>query len=324
MRWAGLDPGGYTSKLCFQLTPDMPADEATITILKFLLKVMKINEVQIEHDIDTEILHDFRVAIRRTRAALVWEKNIFSAKIISRFKKDFAFVGKLSNDLRDLDVYLLNKPKYKSMLPAVLRDDIDPLFDYLGKQRSVSFQKVVRSLHSKKYVSIIQNWETFLNEPLHDIALGPNAKIPVFGLASKKIYQQYRDVVKAGQRILENSDDEALHRLRIQCKKLRYLIQFFDNLYPSKKINTLVEQLKKVQDMLGNYNDLGIQMRYLLEVTKDMPANLFQSKKTLVAMGSLIGKLETERLSVKASFTDTFTRFTSSKNQRLFRELFVP
>ena len=44
MREAGQDPGGYSSKLCFHLTPDMRADEATITILQFLFQVIKINE----------------------------------------------------------------------------------------------------------------------------------------------------------------------------------------------------------------------------------------------------------------------------------------
>ncbi|MDX2510793.1 MAG: CHAD domain-containing protein, partial [Desulfobacterales bacterium] len=169
---AGLDPGGFTSKLRLQLTPDMRADEAIITIWRFLLHVIKVNEVQIEYDIDTEILHDFRVALRRTRSALVLGKNIFPQKIITRFKKDLSFVSKISNELRDLDVYLLKNAKYKAMLPAVLRDDIDPLFDYLGKQRSVSFRKVLRSLNSKKYKKIMQDWEAFLDEPQYDLVPG--------------------------------------------------------------------------------------------------------------------------------------------------------
>ena len=75
--------------------------------------------------------------------------------------------------------------------------------------------------------------------------------------------------------------------------------------------------------MLGNYNDLSVQVRYLLEVAKDMPANLSQLNKTLVAMGSLIGKLETKRQTVKESFAATFTLFSSSQNQKLFRDLFA-
>ena len=324
MRETGQDPGSYSSKLGLQLTPGMRADEATLTIWRFLFQVIQINEAHIEHDLDTEFLHDFRVAVRRTRSALVWSKNIFPEKITARFKKDLSYVGKISNELRDLDVYLLNKPKYKAMLPEVLRQDIDPLFDYIGKQRSVSFRRVIKSMHSKKYKKIMQNWEAFLNEPQHEIVSGPNAEVPVFELASRKIDKQYRDIVKAGNRILENCDDEKLHKLRIQCKKLRYLIQFFANLFPSKKISILVEQLKKLQDMLGKHNDLSIQVNYLLEVSRKMPANLSRLKKTLVAIGSLIGKLETERQSVRESFTKTFTLFSSPQNQKLFRDLFAP
>jgi CHAD domain-containing protein len=48
-----------------------------------------------EKDLDTEVLHDFRVSIRRTRSALVLMKSVFAQIVTDRFKKDFAFVGKL-------------------------------------------------------------------------------------------------------------------------------------------------------------------------------------------------------------------------------------
>ena len=169
----------------------------------------------------------------------------------------------------------------------------------------------------------MQNWEAFLNEPQHDLVSGSNAIVPVFELASKRIYKQYIDVVKAGNRYFEDRDDEKLHKLRIQCKKLRYLIQFFANLFPQKKISILAGQLKKLQDILGNHNDLSVQVNYLFKVAEEMPANLSQLNKTLIAIGSLIGKLETKRLSVKKSFAEAFTLFSSSQNQKLFRDLFV-
>jgi len=86
---------------------------------------MRINEVNIEKDLDTEFLHDFRVAIRRTRSALGQIKNVFPMRTTNRFKKDFAFVGELSNQLRDLDVYLLKEDTYKTMLPLVLQNDMN-------------------------------------------------------------------------------------------------------------------------------------------------------------------------------------------------------
>ena len=146
----------------------MRSDEATKVILRFLLHVMRINEVNIEKDLDTEFLHDFRVAIRRTRSALGQIQYVFPTGTTDRFKKDFAFVGKLSNELRDLDVYLLNENTYKAMLPPALRDDIDPLFEYLRQKRSKALQKVLSGLKSKKYAKILQDWEAFLNQPRQD------------------------------------------------------------------------------------------------------------------------------------------------------------
>jgi CHAD domain-containing protein len=316
-------PGSYSAKVNIQLDPDMRADEATKVILRFLLHVMRINEANIEKDLDTEFLHDFRVAIRRTRSALGQIKNVFPTRTTDRFKKNFASVGKLSNELRDLDVYLLNENTYKAMLPPVLCNDIDPLFDYLRKNRSKALQKVIRGLKSKKYAKILQDWETFLNKPPQDSATVPSAALPVIDLAHKRIYKKYRGVVKAGNLILKKTEDERLHALRIECKKLRYLMEFFASLFPRKKISILIDQLKKLQDNLGDFNDLCVQEEYLRNIAEELPAAHQQSKKTLIAIGSLIGTLEKERQIVKNAFAKTFTDFASSENQELFRELFA-
>jgi CHAD domain-containing protein len=301
----------------------MRSDDAVKVILRFLMQVIEINEANIEKDLDTEFVHDFRVAIRRTRSALSQIKYVFPSRTTDRFKKDFSFVGKLSNELRDLDVYLLNEDAYKDKLPAALHDDINPLFDYLRGKRSKAFQRFIRSIKSKRYKKILEDWKTFLDKPSKDFATAPNAKVPVNDLARKRIYKQYRSVVKAGNRILEKSDDKMLHVLRIQCKKLRYLMEFFSSLFPRKKISVLIDQLKKLQDNLGDFNDLCVQEEYLLNITKELPVTQGQLKRTLVAIGSLIGTLSREKQDVKDASAKTFTGFASPANNELFEELFV-
>jgi CHAD domain-containing protein len=315
-------PGSYSAKVNIQLDPDMRSDEATKAILRFLVQVMRINEAKLEKDLDTEFLHDFRVAIRRTRSALGQIKYVFPTRTTNRFKKDFAYVGKLSNELRDLDVYLLNEDKYKAMLPPILRDDIDPLFDYLRKKRSKALQKVTRGLKTKRYVTIMQDWEAFLNKGQQNSVTASNAEASAIGLARKRIYKKYRNVVKTGSQILENTEDEMLHVLRIHCKKLRYLMEFFSSLFSRKKMNTLIAQLKKLQDNLGEFNDLCVQREYLLNLIEELPTTQQQNKKTLAAIGSLIGAMDKEKQTVKDAFAETFTDFASSANQELFRELF--
>jgi hypothetical protein len=74
---AGKEPGTYSAKVNIKLDPRMPSDEATKTILRFLLQIMRINQPYIEKDLDTEFLHDFRVSVRRTRSALGQIKSVF-------------------------------------------------------------------------------------------------------------------------------------------------------------------------------------------------------------------------------------------------------
>lgn len=323
LKFVNKEPGSYSGKFNIQLDPDMRADDATKVILRFLLQIMRINEVNIIKDLDTEFLHDFRVAVRRTRSALGQIKNVFPMETTNRFKKDFAYVGKLSNELRDLDVYLLKEDIYKAKLPSALQNDIEPLFKYLRQERSKALQKYLNSLKSKKYAKIINDWETFLNQQRKDSETTVNAKLSIIYLAQKRIYMKYRGVVKAGNLIIENTEDEMLHVLRIQCKKLRYLMEFFSSLFPRKKIKGLIKQLRKLQNNLGDFNDLCVQEEYLMSTAKKLPVTHQQLKKTLVAVGSLIGTLNREKQTAKNAFAKTFTGFASPANRKLFRELFT-
>ena len=162
-----------------------------------------------------------------------------------------------------------------------------------------------------------------LNEPPQDSPMAPNADLPIIDIARKKIYKRYKNIVKTGNRILENTNDEMLHALRIECKKLRYLMEFFASLFHHKKINTLIAQLKKLQDNLGDFNDLCVQGEYLLNIAEELPITDQHSNKALVAIGSLIETLGREKQQVKDAFAKTFTVYASSANKKLFQELFA-
>jgi len=323
LKAADKNPGSYSTKVALQLDPHMRADEATKVILRFLLRVIRVNAANIENDIDTEFIHDFRVAVRRTRAALAQIRSVFPAKTTERFKKDFAFVGKLTNELRDLDVCLLKEDAYKVKVAPVLRNDIEPLFDYLRKKRSEAFQKVIRGLKSKQVATILKDWETFLDTSPQDSPAAANAEVPIVTLARKRICKKYQSVVKAGNRISESADDKMLHVLRIHCKKLRYLMEFFASLFHPETIDSLIEQLKRLQDNLGDFNDLRVQEEYLLTVAKQLPVKRRQSEKLFLAIGSLVGALARDRKIVRTAFAQTFADFSAPANRELFENLFA-
>lgn len=319
---AEREPGDYSAKLKFRLKPNMRSDEATKIILRFLLGVVRRNEDYLPQDIDTEFLHDFRVAIRRTRSALSQVKAVFPAETTERFKQDWATVGRMTNDLRDLDVYLLEEESYRNMLPATLQPHIVPLFELLHTKRAEALQQVTQDLDGYFYQFVTGDWAAFLDEPPTNDPTASNAARPIIELAKERIYRKYRRVVKDGKRILENMEDELLHDLRIECKKLRYLLEFFTSLFPAGEMKYLIKQLKSLQRNLGDFNDFYVQQEYLLAIADELSLEDDSTRQTLLAIGALIGTLDRKQQAAKASFEDVFTQFTSRENRNAFKALF--
>ena len=320
---AGKIPCSYSGKLNFRLKPKKRSDLATKVILRRLFEIMKANEPGVKADIDTEFLHDYRIAIRRTRSALSQIRNVFPDKETEYFKDSFRSLGQRTNTLRDLDVYLLSEDEFEARLPPMMRDDILPLFDHLRILREAELAMVVDSLSSSDYARALGEWEAFLNEPVPKKPVAANAAVPIVELAQKRIYKRYRKVIEYGNLILTHTQDELLHALRIECKKLRYLMEFFASLFPEKKMTRMVNQLKKLQDNLGEFNDLSVQQEYLMGLAEELPIDESRSRKTLVATGYLVENLSYEQKAVKADFAGTFKEFASPANQKTFRRLFA-
>ncbi len=318
----GKKPGQYSSKLNVQLNPGQRSDQAAKEILRFLLSVIKANIEGIKQDIDTEFLHDYRVAIRRTRSALSQIKNVFPQDVTDPFKDEFKMLGKATNQLRDLDVYLLNAEDYRAMLPDILKSDIDPLFVSLKQKRNAQFKKVFKLLNSSKFSTIIKDWEDFITNHTESSSPAPNAAIPIYELACRRIYKRYKRVLKSVKNISENTADAHLHKLRIDYKKLRYLMEFFSSLFPDKKIQRLIKQIKRLQDNLGTYNDLTVQIAELQELAEEFAGQNNHHNRTFLAIGSLIGRLDQQKREEKARFYDLFAEFNSKKNQKIFEQLF--
>jgi CHAD domain-containing protein len=322
MQESGEEPGGYSTKPDIPLDPGRRSDEAVKTVLRFLLRVIRANGEYLEKDLDTEFLHDYRVALRRTRSALSQMKRVFPAEVARRFRKELSSVGKITNPLRDLDVCLLNEAAYREMLPASLRDDLDPLFDYLRKKRSREFRKVVRQGRSGRFRKLFREWDEFLQKPGTDDPTAPDAALPIRDVAQRRIRRKYERIFEAGNRVLGDPEDEGLHLLRIECKELRYLLEFFSRLFPPRKIRVQLKQLKKLQDLLGSCNDLRVQERYLSEVARELRKTGRQAKKTPMAIGILMGMLNREKQTLQGDFAKTFAEFASPENQKSFRALF--
>ncbi len=320
LKQQGRKPNDYSSKLNLSLKPQMPADEALIVILKHLLKAIKVNESGAIADIDTEFLHDFRVAIRRTRSALAQIKPVLPDAVVAEYSEYFSWLGSITSPVRDLDVYLLNYPVYAQVLPITLRDHLKPFYDFLKIRQVEAQKKLAKQLQSPAYQKPLQSWEAFLNTPKIDADVSKTLTIK--RLADQRIWKVYHRLLKEGRAIHDQSPPSALHDLRKTTKKFRYLLEFFQSLYDDKKLKRLLKALKNFQTVLGDFQDYDVQENQIKHFSEEMMAMQIPAE-TLLAMGVLVQHLDQMKIHARDRFADEFCQFTRPESQALCQDLFA-
>jgi CHAD domain-containing protein len=229
-------------------------------------------------------------------------------------------LGQATNALRDLDVYLLHQAGYQAMLPEPLRPAIGPLFKTLQKNRIREKAKINALLDAPAYHDLVAR--------LRDGGglQGPSGGAGLFtgDLSRRLIFKLFKKTIKMGRSMVAGATDQALHGLRIQCKKLRYAIEFFVSLMDADQAGLLIGQLKSLQDYLGRVNDLAVQQRFLFAYLQTIPARAADRLALSAAVGALIGGLYREQGQLRTGFADVFGRFDTKGNRRCYRRLFGP
>lgn len=317
----GRQPLDYTSRFDISLKPDSSGRSAMIAIYRQLLDTMQRNESGVIDDLDTEFLHDFRVAIRRTRSGLGQVKKVLPRHITDRAKKDFAWLGSITGPTRDLDVYLLYEKNYRTRLPDGLQSGLDIFFADISERRIIERRKLVQHMQSVKYSKILSSWHDYLYSESEN-GETENSGNPVIDLAGDIISRKYRKIIKDGKAITLSSPDEHLHRLRIECKKLRYILEFFSSLFPRKDMKKVIKLLKRLQNNLGDFNDLSVQQDMLRNYHTTLRPGSRKNQDLAAALGGLLTNLYHEQEKVRSEFASKFSEFSADGNALLYKKLF--
>ena len=319
----GRCPADYSSKLNFKFNSEMKAVEAAKQIHLHLLDIIETNLPGTRADIDSEYLHDLRVAVRRTRSALTQIKKVFPEEAVARFKDRLAWIGQITGPTRDMDVYLLGFDDYLQSLPQQFRPDLEPLHAFLRSHQQIAHQEMVKKLNSPHMHKLLKEWRQFLQEPTTvRSASATNAELSVKSVASKRILSLFRRVLKAGRAVNQETPPEAMHDLRKDCKKLRYLIEFFRSLYPPKEIDPLIKDLKVLLNNLGDFQDFEVQAYKLREYSHQMVSEEKVPADTLLVMGMLVHNLLQRQQKARKAFAGCFAIFAAKENRNRFKILF--
>ena len=317
-------PGGYSTKLDYRLERGQRADAATKIILRGLHETLEANLDGARRGLDSEFLHDFRVAVRRTRSALGQIKGVFPETVVGDFKARFAWLQQVTGPVRDLDVYLLDLPLLEQGLPGSLRAELRPLRELVTAHLERERTRLADTLGSDAVGTLLRDWSEFLAAPLPPANVGDlpkHAARPVEQVADRRIGRLLERVRTEGRTITDTSPAEALHELRKSCKKLRYLMEFFRSLYPKRAVSAQINQTKQLLDHLGRFQDTAVQASHLRASAEELHRSAHAGAGTLLALGALIGRLAEEQARIRGEFASVFDAFDSRDNAERFAEL---
>jgi len=299
-------------------------DEAAKAILLALHEQIVINEEGTRESVDPEFLHEFRVSVRRTRAALGRFGDVFAARSVARFAREFKWLGSITGPLRDLDVYLIKYDSYVEESPEAMRLDLEPLRAHLWDRQAEERAILKRHLSSARYRRLIREWRVFLERPVPGRTRLADAMRPIGEVGRERIWKLHRRVLKRGRRIGRDTPAQAIHDLRLDCKKLRYMMEFNRRLFDAGKIKSQIQALKRLQDNLGDFNDLEVQQGGLEGMARAMEAEGRAPLPTAIAMGRLIEGLRDRQEEERKRFFRRFAEFDRKANRKRADALFAP
>ena len=316
----GRHPADYTSGVDAEITATMPAPVAVARLLLRLLDTLELNVPGVLRDIDTEFLHDLRVAVRRTRSAIKLLGQVLPADLARHYKTEFKWLGDLTTPTRDLDVHLLGFDAMTEQLAAASPADLEPLRAFLARRRAREFRRLAAALRGPRFHAIIQDWRKALLE-IRDVD-GPRRRRPTAAaLALSTTGLSFRRIAAQGSAITPASPPESLHDLRKRAKELRYLLEFFAPLHDPVAYRKVVSDLKQLQDCLGKFQDDEVQRHEIHTLADAMLAERAAPAATLLAMGEIAAKLAISQAEARTEFATRFARFAGPAGRERVRVL---
>jgi CHAD domain-containing protein len=216
-----------------------------------------------------EHIHDIRTSIRRLRASYQsLPKSIRNKKKIKKFVAKSKELFSINSKVRDYDIIF------------------EMLSEYVSSEKAPKHEQQQLSQSSRAISNLLKSLETVRNRELTESKtlavelrklsvpkLGDNniniseKKLKkrfnnVVGKLANTIEKNYPVVLSSSKRLIE------LHEMRKDCKKLRYLLELLPidrdvKNQDKDKVSQLIDELEKVQDMLGTIHDYDTTIAYI-------------------------------------------------------------
>lgn len=253
------------------LQPDDTMSEAGRKVLAYHFVRLLEKEPHVREVAEVEAIHEMRVATRRLRSALRIFAPFYRAQTIKPFRKALRTLADMLGAARDLDVFREHAEAYAA--PYKTRQKaLRGLKAALLAQAEAARKPLREWLASAQHRTFVDSFAQFLLTTDND-TLPTNPDVPhrVREVAPALIYTSYGHV-RAYESALSDLDLTRLHSLRIEVKRLRYLLEAFSEVLGTE-VKTVIEACKHLQDFLGEVQDARVAVAMLEDHLKNETAN---------------------------------------------------
>ncbi len=221
---------------------------------------------------DIEFVHQARVASRRMREALIIFGECFEQPHLRKWRKSVRRLTKQLGAARDTDVQIeavtdeiekIRKSRAK-YIPGLKR-----LVLRLRQRRQRIQPKVIRAIDKLEAKDVLgdigSEIGTFqLNVPVDNMSTpGSYTACRLGGHISKKIER----LLGLEGSLADVKNNEGHHKMRIAAKKLRYSLEI--SKAALKDVEPYIDQIKRLQTMLGELQDCTVWGSYLKEFKRE-------------------------------------------------------
>ncbi len=242
------------------LSNSQTVEDALVTILNEALAQVSANIPVTVYNSDPEGPHQLRVGLRRLRSALSACRAALGEAERAALAGMAREIGAKVGALRDLDVLadegLTEAENHGAGEPGFLR-----LRSALENQRGVVRADVQRWLAGASPTAFVfdlagyvegRGWQNGADSARRELLSSPAVE---FG--ATLLDKRWKAVTRYGRRLEKLKIDER-HEMRKEIKKLRYMIDFFGDMYSPKRTARFVQALKKLQTAFGALNDSAV------------------------------------------------------------------
>lgn len=310
------------------IKPDEPMAEAVRKVMYRQYQVMLVNEAGCRSGKSIDAVHDMRVATRRLRVAFRLFGSYYKRGLVRDLETDLRKTGRTLGAARDLDVFNKTARQYLRTLPKQQRSDLDPLLASWKRERQLASRTLVEYFDSPRYRRLVDKLGDFLATPgagtINNKATA--APVQVRHVLVSTIWQRY-ETVRAYEAVLPKAPPEMLHALRIECKYLRYTLEFFQEaLAPG--IAPVIRQVIAVQDHLGEIQDAEVANRlladYLSKAFKEQAAVSTMEAADLEGVTRYLSHRRDQSRQMTVTFPEMWKQIDSVKFRRRLAAVLVP